>query len=107
MGRRSIVILACRHVAAAAAGVDLENSGSSVLPLLPRQAHEVSRYAALSVVAHRMRGVDVQSGQRLCFVPKTKGAQERIDEARFRSVGGGIAARAGPSEGHGTVRPQK
>src|SRR5262249_39920236 len=68
----AVVGFAGRDVAAAAGEINLKNLRLLVLAFLPRQATEIAADPAVPVVAHRMRGVITQRGQRLGAVPEAQ-----------------------------------
>src|SRR5262249_24499505 len=74
-----------RDVAGAAGEIHLECLRLLVLPFLAGQTAEIGTDPAVAVIAHRVRGIVAQGGQRLVVVPETQRLQPRIDQA-FRGV---------------------
>ena len=81
------VVLASRDVAGAAGEINLKDCRILFLPFLPGQAAEVAADVPLAVIAHGMRRVVTQGGQRLTAVPETERLEPWIDQPFRRLCG--------------------
>src|SRR5262249_16186044 len=104
--RRSVVVLAGDHVAAASGSVNLEHFGIVGLAAAAPQTDKIARGATLAVVAHRVNGVTAHGNDGLIAVPETQGFKPGIDEALWFGADGRIMGGTGAIEAWFAIRPK-
>lgn len=97
------VVFAGGDVAAATGEVDLRDVGKVFLPAPARQSGKVGGDFPGAVIAHRVRGVVAQRGQRGVSAPKTQGLEHGVNGSFAGLAGDHVARGAAAAVGHFAV----